>query len=136
MVILFQLALSCSSAAPTSMADPFNQLPKDEQQTLQLLLAPTGQLSGDGQLRELMNEQRSHKQSVDGGMWYLSPDLAQQQLGSNGKEALMISEPSQALWLQLRFGGKLDTISLKSEWLQSHALKLPPKAPLAKIGLR
>jgi hypothetical protein len=107
----------------------------DEQLSVHLLFAPTGQLSGDGQLRELMNEQRSHVQSDDGGIWYLSPEQTSNQLGSHNKEALAIKEPSKALWLQLRFGGQLDTVLLNSHWLHSHALSLPPQAPLAKIGL-
>jgi hypothetical protein len=44
---------------------------------LTLLLAPTGQLSGDGQLRELMAERRSHT-GGDAALWFLPPSLLQE----------------------------------------------------------
>jgi len=42
------------------------------QQHLHLLIAPIGQLSGDGQLRELIQERRNHRGEA-AGIWYLAP---------------------------------------------------------------
>ena len=42
------------------MAYPFESIPSDTSAPLQLLLAPLGWLSGDGQLHELMRERRRH----------------------------------------------------------------------------
>ena len=122
------------------MAHPFASQPFQSQLAVQLLLAPSRQLSGDGQLRELMQERRRHLGDDSGGLWYLSPEhLAQLQhcglqLSSDGTEALAIREPHAAEWLQLRFGGHLQPISLSSAWLMGEVLELPAPAPLAQVG--
>jgi hypothetical protein len=71
---------------------------------LHLLLAPTGQLSGDGQLRELMAErrQRCHGSSRGTGpIWYLSAaQVSAQGIGIGlgfGKAALTAVRPRPAL---------------------------------------
>ena len=122
------------------MAHPFASQPFQSQLDVQLLLAPSRQLSGDGQLRELMQERRRHLGDGSGGLWYLSLEhLAELrhcglQLSSGGTEALAIREPRAAEWLQLRFGGQLQPISLSSAWLMGEVLELPAPAPLANVG--
>jgi len=104
--------------------------------SLQLLVAPCRQLSGDGQLRELMQERRRHLGSASGGLWYLPPALtAELALPARGaREALAIADPSAAVWLQLRFGGSLHSASLSSAWLHDKALELPAPAPQAAVA--
>jgi hypothetical protein len=105
----------------------------DSSRLLRLLVAPLGQLSGDGQLRELIQERRGHAASSHGGLWYLSPALMHELGLSSGQEGLAIAEPSAAAWLQLRFGGLLQSLSVSGAWLESHALNLPAAAPLAPL---
>jgi len=62
-----------NSLHPKPMAHPFQ--PDTCSLALQLLVAPCSQLSGDGQLRELMQERRRHLGSASGGLWYLPPAL-------------------------------------------------------------
>ncbi len=110
--------------------------PDTRQLSLQLLLAPCGQLSGDGQLRELMQERRRHVGNASGGLWYLPQALtAELPLpGDMACEALAIADPSAAVWLQLRFGGSLRSASLSSAWLHEKALELPAPAPQAAVA--
>jgi hypothetical protein len=130
----------CDFVATVPMAHPFASQPFQSQLDVQLLLAPSRQLSGDGQLRELMQERRRHLGDGSGGLWYLSPQRLIElshiglQLGSGDTEALAIREPRAAEWLQLRFGGQLHPISLSSAWLMGEALELPAPAPLANVG--
>jgi len=130
----------CDFVATVPMAHPFASQPFQSQLDVQLLLAPSRQLSGDGQLRELMQERRRHLGDGSGGLWYLSPqrliELSHSglQLGSGDTEALAIREPRVAEWLRLRFGGRLQSISLSSAWLMGEALELPAPAPLANVG--
>ena len=56
------------------MAHPFASQPLQPLLDVQLLLAPGRQLSGDGQLRELMQERRRHLGDGSGGLWYLSAE--------------------------------------------------------------
>ena len=78
--------------------------------------------------------------SASGGLWYLSAERLAElghgglQLSSGDTEALAIREPRAAEWLQLRFGGRLQPISLSSAWLMGEVLELPAPAPLAKLG--
>ena len=122
------------------MAHPFASQPLQPLLDVQLLLAPSRQLSGDGQLRELMQERRRHLGDGSGGLWYLSAERLAElghgglQLSSGYTEALAIREPRAAEWLQLRFGGRLQPISLSSAWLMGEVLELPAPAPLAKLG--
>ena len=57
------------------MVHPFFLQLLQPQLDVQLLLDPCYQLSGDGQLRELMQERRRHLVDGSGGLWYLSPEL-------------------------------------------------------------
>jgi hypothetical protein len=104
--------------------------------SLQLLVAPCRQLSGDGQLRELMQERRRHLGSASGGLWYLPQALTTELPlpGDVACEALAIADPSAAVWLQLRFGGSLRSVSLSSAWLHDKALELPAPAPQAAVA--
>jgi hypothetical protein len=117
-----------NSLHPKPMAHPFQ--PDTCSLALQLLVAPCSQLSGDGQLRELMQERRRYLGSASGGLWYLPPALtAELTLQPAGpQEALAIAYPSAAVWLQLRFGGSLHNTDLSSAWLHEKALELPAPA--------
>lgn len=129
----------------------------------QLLLAPAGQLSGDGQLRELMLERRSrttHRSRAgsagsSSSIWFLSPAHVQQ-LGLGGdeqndehdgalaaQEALVTEDPAVHVWLQLRFGGRSASVAelsqlphrLERSWLEQQASGLPPAAPQPPVAL-
>lgn len=102
---------------------------------LGLLLAPQGQLSGDGQLRELIQEQRERKGS-EAPIWYLPPALVRQLgLGAATEEAVAAADAATLTWLQLRFGGAIRPCDLRPEALAERAAALPPAAPLAAVGL-
>lgn len=115
------------------VAHPFDATPHP---TLTLLVAPTGQLSGDGQLRELFQERRA-RPSTDNDLWYLNAtvvgELGQ---GSAGHEAVVAVDPAVITWLQLRFGGQLRTVVLNNALLEERASELPPRAPLASVGVK
>lgn len=86
-----------------------------------MLLAPSGQLSGDGQLRELIAERRD-RLGADVPLWYLP------------------AEPTVITWLQLRFGGsrhelQLTTGQLSLTELRRWGAELPPPAPPASLSL-
>ncbi len=117
------------------MADaPF--VPSCAPRPLQLLLAPLGQLSGDGQLRELIAERRDHR-GTGVEIWYLPPAVLVSLLPDlpTGQEGVVASDPVAITWLQLRFGGAVSTASLDPERLQAQAGGLPPRAPLAALAL-
>jgi hypothetical protein len=94
-----------------------------------LLLAPAPQLSGDGQLRELMLE-RFGRFGDRADLWYLPPlevrDLA---LGLPGDEAVVAGDPAVATWLQIRFGGRLRALALEPGDLRRRAATPPAGAP-------
>ena len=50
--------------------------PTTDLRPLQLLVAPFPELSGDGQLRELMFERRRHQGIGDAGLWYCPPSVS------------------------------------------------------------
>lgn len=115
------------------MPHPFASTAVEPCLPLQLLLAPAGQISGDGQLRELMLERRLNHGSPDGGLWYLPPSLVTQLGHSPRCEALAVRDQAAAIWLQLRFGGQLQSVCLAEAWLAEQALALPSAAPLAAL---
>ena len=97
---------------------------------LHLLLAPCGQLSGDGQLGELIRERRS-RLGGDGGILYLSPELlAAEQLASADQEAVAAQDSAVITWLQLRFGGRRQSWELPVAALPTGSLNLPPAVAL------
>lgn len=124
------------------MAHPFDPASPNRCDSLQLLIAPCGSLSADGQLRELMRERRRHAALGEGGedeencggLWFLPEALCRQHFGLEGMEGLVARASSTAIWLQLRFGGQLQTINLPSDWLCAKAMALPPSAPEAAVG--
>lgn len=129
------------------MAMPFAPQPgppTTDLRPLQLLVAPFPELSGDGQLRELMLERRRHQGIGDAGLWYCPPNVSSmlgvvarpsgiEQPGPS--EAIAILDPSVAVWLQLRLGGALRPMQLSSAWLRCEAIDLPSPAPLADLAL-
>ncbi len=133
-LLLFRSQMIADSLHPRPMVLPFQ--PDTRSLALQLLMAPCGQLSGDGQLRELMQERRRHLGSASGGLWYLPPALTGElTLPAGGpQEALAIADPSAAVWLQLRFGGSLHNSDLSSAWLHEKALELPAPAPQPQVA--
>ncbi|MEX1315845.1 MAG: hypothetical protein AB1Z22_01815 [Synechococcaceae cyanobacterium] len=110
-----------------------SRFPADAAQELHLLLAPAGDLSGDGQLRELISERRERQDST-GAIWYLPPRLVADLGLGEGLEAVVVTTPSVFTWLQLRFGGRSGgracQARLTTAWLDAEAGALPPRAPL------
>lgn len=126
-------------------------------QRFQLLLAPAGQLSGDGQLRELMLERRSRaghpahgaRADATSSIWFLPPVLLQELKLNNGgsaqgiQEGLITEDPAVHVWLQLRFGGRSASTAelaqlaakLERSWLEQQASGLPPAAPQPPVAL-
>ena len=97
-----------------------------EHQALYVVLAPLGQLSGNGQLRETVKERRNRK-GEDVPFWYLSPELVQKfNLPGKGHEAVVAEEPTAINWLKLRFGGESCTAQLDINQLRKDAIELPP----------
>ncbi|MCP9929143.1 hypothetical protein [Cyanobium sp. CH-040] len=115
----------------------------DAPQTWHVLLAPAGDLSGDGQLRELIRERRE-RQGGTGAIWYLQPrlvaDLGLGQGPGLGEELEAVVTPAASVltWLQLRFGGRaagpLSQARLTTAWLDAEAGALPPGAPLPRVS--
>ncbi|WP_286195468.1 hypothetical protein [Synechococcus sp. CCAP 1479/9] len=121
--------------------------PTAPMRSLSFLVAPLGQLSGDGQLRELIEERRQRK-GADVELWYLGQDLVEelhlaqafrhppakhQDPGSaqGPIEAVVAGDAAVITWLQLRFGGCAGSLALPTGWLQERAGALPPRAPSA-----
>ena len=100
-----------------------------------LLLAPLGQLSGDGQLRELIQERRGHA-GGDAHLWYLPPFLlVSLGLGSRDQEGIAALDTGVITWLQLRFGGVVSAAAdLDQARLAAKAPTLPSPPPLAALA--
>jgi len=97
-----------------------------EPKALYVLLAPLGQLSGNGQLRETVQERRNRK-GDDVPFWYLSPELVRKfDLPGSGLEAVVAEEPTAINWLKLRFGGESCTAQIDVDQLREEAFALPP----------
>ncbi len=108
-----------------------------EQEDLHVLLAPAGQLCGNGQLRESIHERRARK-GADYPMWYLSPELVQKfKLHDNPNyEAVVTQESSAIAWLKLRFGGERKIAKLEINKLWEHASAPPEPDQRRDIGLK
>jgi hypothetical protein len=100
-----------------------------------VLLAPLGQLSGDGQLRELMEERRDRHDGT-GPIWYIQPDqVAALGLGQGrAEEGVATTSAAVLTWLQLRFGGRISAAAIPTEWLEAEARALPPGAGLLPLA--
>tara|TARA_Y100001968_G_C19316280_1_gene696859 strand:- start:38 stop:382 length:345 start_codon:yes stop_codon:yes gene_type:complete len=107
-----------------------------EKEKLSVLLAPFGQLSGDGQLRESFSERRDRRGS-DYPMWYLTPELVKELNISNKEnhEAVVAEEALAIAWLKLRFGGQREEISLDRVKLWEIASDPPPAPERRDIGM-
>ncbi len=107
----------------------------DEPKTLYVLIAPEGELSGNGQLRETVSERRNRK-GDDVPFWYIPPPLVQQLgLGSSCYEAVAAEDLTAVNWLQLRFGGEVFTKELDVSLLRKEAMNLPPEPVKKDISL-
>ena len=157
--------LNASLASPNASSPnpkmPLAQAPR--RQTPLLLLAPLGQLSGDGQLRELIQERRGHfdfaahgapsgttscaeigrerghdsgGESDGAGLWYLPPFLlVSLGLGNRDQEGIVALNPGVITWLQLRFGGLVSAAQgLEIATLAAKAQALPSAPPLAALA--
>ena len=105
-----------------------------EHKALYVLLAPVGQLSGNGQLRETVKERRNRRGSSV-PFWYLSPDLVKKfDLSGSGMEAVVAEDLTAINWLKLRFGGESCTVQIDLEELREHATALPPPPTFRDIS--
>tara|TARA_Y100001968_G_C19362859_1_gene720772 strand:- start:995 stop:1348 length:354 start_codon:yes stop_codon:yes gene_type:complete len=108
-----------------------------EPQALHVLLAPEGQLCGNGQLRESINERRARR-GKDYPMWYLNPSMVKELNLSNkpGLEAVVAEDSSAIAWLKLRFGGERTTAIMETNKLWEVAPDPPDPDPRRDIGLK
>ena len=106
-----------------------------EPEQLYVLLAPEGQLCGNGQLRESIDERRARR-GADYKMWYLPPELVQKfGLDEDPRiEAVVAADSSSIAWLKLRFGGERKTAELDISQLWEHASAPPKKEKGKDIG--
>ena len=102
-----------------------------------VLIAPVGQLTGNGQLRESMSERRT-RLGDEYPMWYLNSTLVQQfKVSENeGMEAVIAEDKSTIAWLKLRFGGERFTKSLDPQELWEKANDLPEPAEKIDISIK
>ena len=98
-----------------------------ETKALNVLIAPKGQLQGNGQLRESFHERRDRK-GADYPMWFLNASLVSKFniTEKEGYEAVVAEDPTTIAWLKLRFGGEKLTKELNIDELWEHA-SLPPE---------
>ncbi len=114
-------------------AAPFRAAAPAAVRPLPLLLAPRDQLSGDGQLRELIAERRDRR-GDDAELWYVPSTLLEElDLAAAGQEAVVATDPGVITWLQLRFGGRSALAELSPTLLQERAGALPPVAPAVPL---
>ncbi len=105
-----------------------------EPKAVYVLIAPVGQLSGNGQLRETVAERRNRK-GDDVPFWYLSPSLVEKfQLAGSGFEGVVAEEVTAINWLKLRFGGESSTVQIDLEQLRENATDLPPPPTFRDIS--
>ena len=103
-----------------------------ETKALNVLIAPEGQLQGNGQLRESFHERRDRR-GKDYPMWYLNSSLVSKFNITNkeGYEAVVAEDATTIDWLKLRFGGEKLSKTLNIDDLWEHA-GLPPEPPEIK----
>ncbi len=103
-----------------------------------VLLAPIGQLSGNGQLRETVEERRN-RQGQDVAFWYLSPSLVEKfdlSLSGGVMEGVVAEERTAINWLKLRFGGESRSVQIDLDQLRELANDLPPAPQFKDISRR
>jgi len=106
----------------------------NEKTPFYVLIAPVGQLCGNGQLRETMSERRKRK-GADVAFWYLSEDLVSKfNIPGNNVEAVVAEAKTAINWLQLRFGGEIIIRKFDREMLKNEAYDLPPEATIKDIS--
>ena len=100
-----------------------------ETKTLNVLLAPEGQLQGNGQLRESFYERRNRK-GEDYPMWFLNSSLVNRFKITEKEdcEAVVAEDSTTIAWLKLRFGGERLTKTLDIDELWQYANQ-PPDPP-------
>jgi len=100
-----------------------------ETKALNVLIAPEGQLQGNGQLRESFHERRDRK-GKDYPMWFLNSSLVSKFniTEKEGYEAVVAEDATTIAWLRLRFGGEKLSKELNIDELWEHA-SLPPDPP-------
>ena len=103
-----------------------------ETKALNVLIAPEGQLQGNGQLRESFNERRDRR-GADYPMWFLNSSLVSKFkiTDKDGYEAVVAEDPTTIAWLKLRFGGEKLSKKFNIDELWEHA-GLPPEPPEIK----
>ena len=103
-----------------------------ETKELIILIAPVGQLQGNGQLRESFHERRDRR-GADYPMWFLNSSLVSKFniTEKEGYEAVVAEDPTTIAWLKLRFGGENFRKALNIDELWEHA-SLPPEPPEIK----
>ena len=98
------------------------------------IIAPVGQLTGNGQLRETISERRNRKGN-DVPFWYLSEDLVSKfNIPGINVEAVVAEDKTAINWLQLRFGGEILVRKFDKEMLAKEAYDLPPAANTKDIS--
>ncbi len=100
-----------------------------ETKALNVLIAPEGQLQGNGQLRESFHERRDRR-GADYPMWFLNSSLVSKFniTEKEGYEAVVAEDATTISWLKLRFGGEKLSKELNIDELWEHA-SLPPDPP-------
>ncbi len=102
-----------------------------EKEIFNVLVAPVGQLSANGQLRETIQERRNRK-GEDVPFWYISPELTNKfNIPGSNVEAVVAQDITAIDWLKLRFGGESSQLSIDSDLLRQYAQDLPP-APFVR----
>ena len=103
-----------------------------ETKELIILLAPEGQLQGNGQLRESFHERRDRR-GEDYPMWFLNSSLVSKFniTEKEGYEAVVAEDATTIAWLKLRFGGEKLSKTLNIDELWQHP-SLPPEPPEIK----
>jgi len=101
------------------------------------LIAPVGQLTGNGQLRESIQERRGIYEK-EARFWYLSNKLVDQfdLAMKEGLEAVVAEELSVVVWQQLRFGGKIVSVNLDIKDLNEHEVNFRPHLCRQKFQLK
>ena len=106
----------------------------NEQTSFYVLIAPVGQLCGNGQLRETIKERRSRKGENE-PFWYLSQELTSKfDIPGNNIEAVVAEVKTAINWLQLRFGGEIIIKEFDRERLKNEAYDLPPEPSIKDIS--